>query len=36
MPSLVSQAVSQSVNNIYCVSNERRYYKIERRHRLWP
>lgn len=33
---IFSQAVSQSVNNIYWVPNERRCHETERRHGLWP
>ena len=36
MPSLVSQAVSQSVNNIYWVPNERGCHETGRRQGLWP
>lgn len=36
MPSLVSQAVSQSVNNIYWVPNERGSHETERRQGFWP
>ena len=36
MPSLVSQAVSQSVNNIYWVPNERGCHETERRQGSWP
>lgn len=36
MPSLVSQAVSQSVNNIYWMPNERGCHETGRRQGLWP